>query len=231
MKPIDLHPLALARETNRAAIVLAVLHAGFFIVSLVLIPVLAPSAKIPNPFGPDESSRRFFLENAVAIRWSDWLQLASAVCLAALGCVWPRSVQDSHQSRGATNLMMAGSLGSAVLLALAAFTSWSLASPGAVDPGSAFRNLQFLPFLLGGPGWAAFFTLFLLGAARSSARGIPRWMQWSGYGLSLTASLSTLVLITLGAAPFLPLTRFIGFLWLIGAAALLSRARRSAGSQ
>ncbi|MBE7159087.1 MAG: hypothetical protein INR62_11770 [Rhodospirillales bacterium] len=211
-----------AAEPTRVPLVLAILHAVFFLGSLVVVPVLAPSASIPNPFGPDEPSRRFFLENASTIRLSDWLQLASAVCLAALACAWPRSLQGSGTSHKAGHLTLAGGLGAAVLLALAAGTSWSLASPGSADPGPAFRVLQFLPFLLGGPGWAAFFALFMVGAAQSSAGRIPRWMLWSGYGLVLTSGLATLVLLTLAAAPLLPVTRFLGFLWLI-AAALLSQ--------
>lgn len=217
MEPATLRVESSERDTNRTAVVLALLHAILFLASLVIIPILAPSARIPNPFGPDEPSRRFFIENAAAIRLSDWLQLASAGCLAALGCVWPRSVQESRQTRRTTNLIAAGSIGSALFLALAAFTSWSLASPGTLDPGSSFRALQFLPFLFGGPGWAAFFALFLFGITQASAGRLPRWMLWLGYGLSVTSALATLVLLTLAAAPFLPLTRFLAFLWLIAA--------------
>lgn len=213
--------------TDRMVVVLAILHAGLFIASLILIPVLAPSARIPNPFGPDELSRRFFLENAAAIRYSDWLQLASAASLAALGCGWVKTQQENASNWSIRSLIVAGSLGSAVLLMFAAITSWCLASPGAIDPGPAFRALQFLPFLLGGPGWAAFFAIFLVGASRASVGRVPGWLVWTGYGLSITSALATLVLITLAAAPFLPLTRFIGFLWLIVVAILSGKVKKT----
>lgn len=224
MEHTALHTSNPSRETNRTAVVFAVLHAAFFIASLAVIPVLAPSARIPNPFGPDEPSRRFFLDNAFAIRWSDWLQLASAVCLAALGCVWFEPHQQSECSTHSNrNLIVAGSLSSAAFLMLSAITSWALASPGTTDPGAAFRSLQFLPFLFGGPGWSAFFALFLFGASRSGVGHLPRWMVRTGYGLSVTAVLATLVLIALTAAPFLPLTRFLSFVWLIVATTLLRK--------
>jgi hypothetical protein len=213
-------------ESNRPAVVFGIMHAVLFIASLIVIPALAPSARIPNPFGPDEPSRHFFLENAAVIRLSDWLQLASAMCLALLGCVWSKPQQLSASTHTTRSLIFGGSLGSAALLTLAAVTSWSLASPGGADPGAAFHALQFLPFLLGGPGWAAFFAVFMLGVSRASVGRIPSWLVWTGYGLSITSALATMVLITLAAAPFLPLTRFIGFLWLITAATLLSSASK-----
>jgi len=215
------------RETNRTAVISAILHAAFFIASLMIIPILAPSARIPNPFGPDEPSRRFFLENSSLIRLSDWLQLVSALCLVVLGCVWRRSYRESDKAQRATRFAVIGSAGSAVFLSLAAITSWALASPEAVDPGSAFRTLQFLPFLFGGPAWAAFFAMFMLGVTQASSGLLSKWMLWSGYGLTTTSVIATLVLITLAAAPFLPLTRFLGFVWLIAATILLNRAGRA----
>src|SRR4051794_22803672 len=70
--------------------------------------------------------------------------------------------ERSRRSSVASKLTLSGGVGGAVLLALAALCSWALASPGAVDPGSAFRTLQFLPFLMG-----RLFVLFLAGVART----------------------------------------------------------------
>ena len=96
--------------------------------------------------------------------------------------------------------------------------AWALASPGAVEPGSAFRTLQFLPFLMGGPGWAGFFALLMAGAALGGSGELPRWAVWIGYFLALISALATLVLLTIDAAPCLPVARFLGFVWLIYAA-------------
>ena len=101
------------------------------------------------------------------------------------------------------------------MLALAALSSWALASPGAIDPGMAFRALQFMPFLLGGPGWAGFFALFLAGVTMGAKDFMPRWTLWSGYFLSFVPAFATLVLVTIGAAVCLPVARFLGFMWLI----------------
>ncbi len=208
---------------RRIPVMLSVLHALFFMAGLVVVPILAPAAKIPNPFGSDDVSRTFFLNNPGAVRVSDFLQLASAVCLAALGA----TISSIHKPRrgpsAAAALTLSGSIGAALLLVISALCSWALASPGTIDPGSAFRTLQFLPFLMGGPGWAGFFALFLAGVALAAVGALPRWAVWAGYFLSFTSALATLVMLTINAAPCLPIARFLGFVWLIFAAFYLTR--------
>jgi hypothetical protein len=217
------------RAARHASLILAVFYAAFLVASLVAVPILAPEAKIPNPFGPDEASRNFFLNNPEAVRVSDLLQLASAVCLGALAAAISAIENVSRRSCVASRLTLAGGVGGAILLALGALCSWALASPGAVDPGSSFRTLQFLPFLMGEPGWAGFFALFLAGVARTLDGILSRWVVWSGYFLSFIAALATLVLITINAAVCLPVARFLGFLWLILVSLQLTRSRERRG--
>jgi hypothetical protein len=97
-------------------VIFAVLYVVFLIASLVVVPILAPGAKIPNPFGPDDASRNFFLNNPEAVRVSDFLQLASAVCLAALGATLSGVQKASRVPSAALALTLLGSIGSATLL-------------------------------------------------------------------------------------------------------------------
>jgi hypothetical protein len=59
------------RTTGRIVITLAFLYAAILFASFVVIPLLAPGAKIPNPFGRDDASRSFFLNNTRAIQVAD----------------------------------------------------------------------------------------------------------------------------------------------------------------
>jgi hypothetical protein len=204
-------------------VIFAVLYAVVFIASLVVVPVLAPAAKIPNPFGPDDLSRSFFLHNAEAIRVSAFLQLISACCLAGLSACMAAIQRRVGASFTAPALTLVGGVGGAGLLALTALCSWAISSPGAVDPGPAFHTLQFLPFLMGGPGWAGFFALFLTGAAMGGKGLLPRLVNGFGYFLAVVSALATLVLLTIYAAPCLPAARFLGFVWIIVAAVMLVR--------
>jgi hypothetical protein len=203
---------------RRMPVIFAVLYAAFLVASLVAVPILAPGARIPNPFGPEEASRNFVPNNPEAVRVTAFLQLASAMCLAALGAAIHSTQKGGRTHSFASPLILAGSVGGSVLLAISALCAWALASPGAVDPGSAFRTLQFLPFLMGGPGWAGFFALLMAGAALGGSGVLPRWAVWIGYFLALISALATLVLLTINAAPCLPVARFLGFVWLIYAA-------------
>jgi hypothetical protein len=202
------------RTTKRLAIAFAFLYAVLFIASLVIFPVLAPGARIPNPFGAEDVSRTFFLHNARAVRVSDFLQLASAYCFAGLAAALS-GLQSIRRAPLASAMTQAGGIGGAVLLALTALCSWAIASPGAVDPGPALHTLQFLPFLFGGPGWAAFFGLFVAGVAMGTRGSVPRWVSTSGYILAVVSEVAMLVLVTIYASPCLPIARFLGFLWLI----------------
>lgn len=206
--------LGTSRTAGRATIACAVLHAVFLVASLAIVPILAPGARIPNPFGSDDAARTFLLNSGEAIRVSSCLQMVSAVCLAALGAMMARPHQPTRDA-SASSLTMVGSLGAAVLLAAAALSSWALASPGAVDPGSAFQTLQFLPFLMGGPGWAGFFALFLAGVARNSTDVLPKWIVTTGWFLSIVSALAMFVMVSITVSVCLPISRFVGFLWLI----------------
>lgn len=210
-----------------ATVLVAILHAALFVASLVVVPILAPGARIPNPFGPDDAARAFLLQSGQAIRVSSCLQLASAVCLAALGALMTSRHQPTRDA-SAAGLTMVGGLGAAVLLAAAALCSWALAAPGAIDPGSAFRTLQFLPFLMGGPGWAGFFALFLAGIVRNGTGLLPKWIIRTGWSLSIVSALAVFVMLTIAVSVCLPISRFIGFLWLIWVAVQWNRSVKNA---
>ena len=219
---LEKHPPSVGREGSRAAVVFSVLYAVTCIASLFSVPIMAPGARIPNPFGPDDLSRTFYLHSAEAVRMTAFLQLLSALCLAALAAVIS-GTQKNRASSASSALTMLGGGGGGVLLALTALCSWAIASPGAVDPGAAFRTLQFLPFLFGGPGWAGFFCLFMAGVVMGGSGVLPRWLSSSGYFLSAVSGLAMLTLLTIGAAVCLPIARFLGFLWLIAATTVLAR--------
>jgi len=211
-----------ANRPAKSLIVLTALHFAFFFASLIAIPILAPGSRIPNPFGNDSEVRTFFLTAASAIRLSDFLQLASALCLAALSPLL--SDRLSSMSRGSySRLTLAGGLGAAIMLSLSALFSWAIVSPGNADLGPALHAFQFLPFLLGGPAWAGFFAIFLAGIS-VGARGIlPGWLTGTGLFLACVSALATPVLLSILFSPCLPIARFLGFLWLIALSIYLAR--------
>jgi hypothetical protein len=60
---------------------LAGAHAAVFLSSIVVTSVLTGGGHFPSPFSPPASSLSFFARDAVAVRWSAFLQLGSAIPL------------------------------------------------------------------------------------------------------------------------------------------------------
>jgi hypothetical protein len=212
------------RPITRALRIFAILHALFFFASLAAIPLLAPGSKIPNPFAIDGTTQAFFLSAATAIRVSDFLQLASALCLG-IACALLGTASSISRLRGLpTLLIIGGGCGAAIMLALSALFSWAIVSPGApADLGPSLHAFQFIPFLLGGPGWAGFFAIFSAGVTIGVGGVLPRWVRRFGYFLSFISAAATLVLLSIAFSPCLPISRFPGFLWLIAISGFLTR--------
>jgi len=138
------------RAVDRTRIVIVILHVALFVASLVVVPVLVPGANIPNRFGSDEAGRAFLLRSSEAIRVSSWLQLLSAVCLAALGAM----LTARHKTVGETSasaLTTVGSIGSAEsVIACVLLIGWVLTM---VRPSWAVRST------LGAQSFATFGTM------------------------------------------------------------------------
>lgn len=213
----------------KMVVALTTLHFLFFFTSLIAIPVVAPGARIPNPFGSSDADlRTFFLTAAVAVRVSDFLQLMSALCLAALSPLFSVVLTALDRRSTSSWLTFAGGLGAATMLALSALFSWTIVSPGTADLGAAIHAFQFIPFLLGGPAWAGFFAIFLAGLSTGLRDVLPRWLWGTGLFLSFVSALATPVLLTIVFSPCLPIARFLGFIWLIAVSVYLARHTASA---
>jgi len=218
-------PIA-SNRSDKALITFTTLHFLFFFASLVAIPILAPGSRIPNPFGDDSDVKSFLLHASSAIRISDFLQLASALCLAAASALLAKILPDQSDREASRWLILSGGSGAAILLALSALFSWAMVAPRAPDPGPALHALQFLPFLLGGPGWAGFFAIFLVGIAAGTRDALPRWLRRTGYFLAFVSAAATAVLLSIIFSPCLPIARFLGLLWLIAISVWLQRSTR-----
>jgi hypothetical protein len=58
-------------------------------------------------------------------------------------------------------------------------------------------------------------------------RLLPRWIIVLGLILAATGELSSLSLVTYPANFLIPITRFVGFVWMLAAAVALTRSRKT----
>jgi hypothetical protein len=95
------------------------------------------------------------------------------------------------------------------------------------DSAAVVKAIYFLSFLCGGVLYAIGFGLFAAGVSVTSyfMRLLPRWLTFLGIFVAITGELSWFSLIAYPANFFIPITRFVGFLWMLLAAVALTRGR------
>jgi hypothetical protein len=92
------------------------------------------------------------------------------------------------------------------------------------------KGFAFLNFLLGGVVYAVGFGLLAAGVSVTSyfTRVLPRWLVVLGMLVAVTGELSWFSLIAYPANFFIPITRYLGFIWMVAAAVALRKDRRVA---
>jgi hypothetical protein len=103
---------------------------------------------------------------------------------------------------------------------------WVLSQHNITASAQATLSWQDFAFMTGGPGYASLLGLFIAGVTVPSyfLRLLPRWVCYWGIALGFTGQLSLLSLLAPEAVYFVPLTRFLGFGWLIVCGLKLPRA-------
>lgn len=129
-----------------------------------------------------------------------------------------------------TNIALLGGMIATIALLLSGTAGWMLSVPEVAASASVVKAINFLNFLLGGVVYAVGFGLLAAGVSVTShfMRLLPRWLVALGMFLAATGELSWLSLIAYPANFFIPITRFVGFVWMLAVAAALTRSRRVA---
>jgi hypothetical protein len=196
---------------------LAVVYTGLFVASIVCAALLRHGAPFVTPFGDAEAARAFFAANPLAVKVSAFFFFGSAVPLA----IYTATVVSRQRYLGVraagTNIALFGGFAASGAIAISGLCTWVLSVPEVATSLVAVRVLYFLSFLFGGAGFAVAFGLFVAGVSVTShfARLLPRWLVVLGMIVAATGELSSLSLIAFPANLAIPVTRFVGFAWLI----------------
>ena len=115
-----------------------------------------------------------------------------------------------------------------IALFFSGMAGWMLSVPEAADSVAVVKAIDFLSFLCGGVLYAIGFGLLAAGISVTSyfLRLLPRWLTFLGILLAITGELSWFSLIAYPANFFIPITRFVGFIWMLLAAIALTRGRK-----
>jgi hypothetical protein len=111
---------------------------------------------------------------------------------------------------------------------LSGIMTWILSVPEVSRSAPLAKAFSFLSFLCGGVFFAVGFGLLTAGVSVTSyfTRVLPRWLAVLGILLAIAGELSWLSLVSYPANFFIPITRYVGFIWMILASIALTRRSR-----
>ncbi|MET7395196.1 DUF4386 domain-containing protein [Dactylosporangium sp. NPDC005572] len=192
--------------------------------TVLTIAGIAVAAGVPRPDAADADVLAYVQAHAGALRLSAFLSLGAAVPLAIWSAAAYRRLRALGITAPGSAIALVGGVLASGLAALSGLVSWTAA--GTSDSPPLAGALRDLAFATGGPGFVAFLGLLFAGVSIPMLLlGIARPVAIAGVVLAAVAELSTLTLLTLAAAPTLPIARFGGLVWLIAVSLLLPASR------
>jgi hypothetical protein len=208
---------------------LAIVHILLFVANILSVVLLRHGAAFVTPFGDAEAARAFFAANPLALKVSAFFFFGSAVPLAIYTATVVSQLRYLGVRAAGTNIALFGGFAASGTIAISGLCTWVLSVPEVAGSVVATRVLYFLSFLFGGAGFAVGFGLLAAGVSVTGhfARLLPRWLVVLGMIVAVAGELSSLSLITYPANIAIPVTRFVGFAWLIIVGAHLPNMHRA----
>jgi hypothetical protein len=191
--------------------------------------VLRHGASFVSPFAPAEQVRLFVTQSPMAVRVSSFFLFGSAVPFGIFAVTTVSRLRFMGVRAAGTNITLLGGLVATIALFFSGTVGWILSVPDVSDSVAVVKAIYFLSFLCGGVLYAIGFGLLAAGISVTSyfMRLLPRWLTFLGIVLAITGELSWFGLIAYPANFFIPITRFVGFIWMLLAAIALTRGPKT----
>ena len=208
----------------------ATVHILIFEAGFVAAMVLRHGAPFVTPFAPAEALHRFLAQSPTAVRVSNFFLLGSAVPLGIFAVTVVSRLRFLGVRAAGTNIALLGGSIATIALLLSGAVGWILSVREVLDSAQVMKAIVFLNFLLGGAVFSVGFGLLAAGVSVTSyfMRLLPRWMVAVGMLVAIAGELSSFSLIAYPANFFIPVTRFLGFIWMISVAVGLTKNREAA---
>ncbi len=208
---------------------LAVVHILLFVAGLAAGATLRHGAPYIAPFAHAEQQRLFYAQNPTAQRISSFFLFSSAIPFGIFAVTAVSRLRFLGVRAAGTNITLFGGISAAVALFFSSMAGWILSVPEVSDSAPVVKALVYLSFLCGGAFYAVAFGLLAAGISITSyfSRLLPLWLSALGIAVALCGELSSLSLITFPANFFIPITRYLGFIWMLFAAVSLMKVPQS----
>jgi hypothetical protein len=208
-------------------ILLAMVHILLFAAGLAAAAALRHGASFVTPFAQSEALRSFFAQSPTAVRVSSFFLFGSAVPFGIFAVTAVSRLLYLGVRAAGTNIALLGGLTATIALLLSGIVGWLLSVPEVLASAPVLKAIDFLNFLLGGAAYAVGFGLLAAGVSVTShfSRLLPRWIVALGMLVAIAGELSSFSLIAYPANFFIPITRFVGFIWMLSVAVALTKDR------
>jgi hypothetical protein len=211
-------------------ILLATVHILLFAAGLAAAVALRHGASYVTPFAPAEALRSFFTQSPAAVRVSSFFLFGSAVPFGIFAVTAVSRLRYMGVRAAGTNIALLGGLIATIALLLSGIVGWILSVPEVLASAPIIKMVNFLNFLVGGVVFAVGFGLLAAGVSVTCyfMRLLPRWIVALGILVALAGELSSFSLIAYPANFFIPITRWLGFIWMLSVAEALTKDRKAA---
>ena len=218
---------SILRFRGPSLILLATVHLLIFVSGLVTASVLRHGAHFATPFASAEELRAFLALSPTAVRVSNFFLFGSAIPFGIFAVTTVSRLRFMGVRAAGTNIALLGGLIATIALLLSGSVGWILSVPEVLASAEVVKAVNFLNFLLGGVVFAVGFGLLAAGVSITCyfMRLLPRWLVAFGMLMALTGELSSLSLVAYPANFFIPITRYLGFIWMFSVAVALARNR------
>ena len=218
------------RFRGPSLILLATVHILLFVAGLVAAATLRHGAPFVTPFAAAEKLLSFLAQSPTAVRVSNFFLFASAVPFGIFAVTAVSRLRFMGVHAAGTNIALLGGLIATIALMLSGSAGWILSVPEVSTSAQVAKAIVFLNFLLGGVVFAVGFGLLAAGVSVTShfMRLLPRWMIVLGMVVAVAGELSSFSLIAFPANFFIPITRYLGVIWMVSVAVPLTKDRKVA---
>jgi hypothetical protein len=206
-------------------LLLAVVHILIFVANLVAVATLRHGAPYVNPFASGAIVSSFFAANPRAVQIGSFFLFGSAVPLGIFAATIVSQMKYLGVRAAGTTIALFGGFGAACLVALSGSFGWVLSQQNVATSIPLVQALYFLSFLFGGAAYAVTFGLLVAGVTITCylSHLLPRSLAVFGMLVAIAGELAALSLVLPSANYLIPITRYLGFIWMLLVSVRLSR--------
>jgi hypothetical protein len=217
-----------ARFRGQNSGIVASVFVVLFFAGLMPVTALGGMPYFPGPTASVNEMVAFFSQRQGGTLLCAFLQFGSAVPLGIFTMSMVARLRVLGVKAAGADIVLFGGLATAMGLVVSSSFLWAMTYPGISEDANLLQALYRVSFGLGGPGYSVFFGLLAAGVSITAGlyKLLPKWIVILGLVVAVAGELSWFEILNVKFLPLIPLTRFPGFVWMIGAGFSLSKLRR-----